>query len=100
MGRYALGLVLTALIVITPSPAFALGADYSQDDLKSHVGRFGGQTAIHGYWVNWEDVFFYAGDAKAFNQFVEAYSNFKHVKLQVVIHPGTTNASSPWHKDK
>jgi hypothetical protein len=81
---------------ITASSAFGLGADHSKEELKRRA--VAGQTPVHGYFVNWEDVFYFAGDAKAFNQFVDAYSKFKDVKLQVVIHAGTTTASSPWDK--
>jgi hypothetical protein len=89
-------LVGLAVLGIATPYAFGLGADHGKEELKRHV--IGGQTPVHGYFVNWEDVFFFAGDAKAFNQFVDAYSKFKDVKLQVVIHAGTTNAKSPWDK--
>src|SRR5262249_19206163 len=86
-----------AVAGIAIPPAFGLGADYSKDELKFH-GTIGGQTPVHGYWVNWEDVFFYAGDAKAFNQFIDAYSKFKYRKLKVVLHVGPHSAQSPWDK--
>ncbi len=97
MARYIVGLLFAVLVGNATSQAFALASDYSKEQLKSS-GNVGGQVPIHGYWVNSADVFFYAGEAKAFNQFVEAYSKLKHAKLKVVIHPGATNASSPWDK--
>jgi hypothetical protein len=96
MNRFVHGALVLAVLGFTASRVLALGCDYSKDYLKLHGEFVKGQTPVHGYFVNWEDVFFYAGDAKAFNRFVDAYSKFKHVKLKVVIHPGTKNASSPW----
>ena len=96
--RFACILGAVAAIAIGASQAFALGADYSPQALRQRAGSIGGQTPVHGYWVNWEDVFFYAGDAKAFNQFIEAYGSLERCKHKVVIHPGSKLASSPWDK--
>jgi hypothetical protein len=79
----AVGLLLA---VVVPSRAFALAADYGPDEFTFRPGAIGDQVPFHGYWVNSQDFFFYAGDASAFNQFIEAYSTFKHKQLQVVIH--------------
>ncbi len=95
--RYAAGIGVLLLAGLTPLPAFGLAADYGKDDLKLH-GTFAGQVPVHGYWVNWTDLFFYAGDARAFNQFVEAYSRLEHRRRKVVLHRGTKRAASPWDK--
>src|SRR5579872_970311 len=94
MKRFRVILLAVVVLGITAARVFGLGADFPKDDLVNH--KFAGQTPVHGYFVNSEDVFFFAGDAKAFNQFVDAYSKLKDVKLQVVIHAGTTTARSPW----
>jgi hypothetical protein len=88
--RFALG--MASLV------ARGLGSDYSKEDLAEKGQIVTGQIPIHGYWVNWEDVFFYTGDTQAFNRFVEAYGKLSHLQLKVVIHAGTTGARSPWDK--
>ncbi|HEV3025087.1 MAG TPA: discoidin domain-containing protein, partial [Pirellulales bacterium] len=88
---------MAVLLGVTPSRCLALGGNYGPEELKSR-GTIGGPTPVHGYWVNSEDVFFCAGDAKAFNPFNEAYGNFKHRLLKVVIHRGPKQAASPWEK--
>jgi hypothetical protein len=96
MNRYSLCVLIIAVFDFTAPEVFALGRDFSKEALEREGVFVKGQIPIHGYHVNWEDVFFYTGDAKAFNKFMEVYSNLKHVKLKVVIHPGTKSASSPW----
>jgi hypothetical protein len=80
----------------TPIP---LGSDFSRQELETQGQFVKGQIPVHGYWVNWEDVFFYQGDAKAFHQFMEVYRQFRHVQLSVVLHSGAGEARSPWDKE-
>lgn len=89
--------VFAALLLAVCPKAFALAADYGPDELKMR-GSVGGQVPIHGYWVNWEDIFFYAGDAEAFNQFIAAYADWRHRRLELVIHRGPKQAASPWRQ--
>src|SRR5579884_2743741 len=96
MVRYAAGLLLVALVGGTPAPAFALGRDFPKDELERRGTFVKGQTPVHGFFVNWTDVFFYAGDARAFNEFVAACDKVKKDKLKVVVHQGPKFASSPW----
>jgi hypothetical protein len=98
MRRFAGFVLMVALLGGPTSEALALGADYSKQDLASKGQLVKGQKPVHGYWVNWEDVFFYAGDTAAFNQFVAAYSKTKNARLRVVIHAGARKARSPWDK--
>jgi hypothetical protein len=56
------------------------------------------EERVHGFWVNETDVFFYDGDTRAFNQFLDAYGKLKSTALQVVLHPGARKARSPWDK--
>ena len=57
-----------------------------------------GPNCVHGFMVNWEDTFFFAGDTAAFNKFVEGYGKRDDLKRRVVIHAGTKKARSPWDK--
>ena len=98
MRRVPFLLLALFTLAVTPSESYALAADYSKAQLKTK-GVFADQMPVHGYWVNWEDVFWYAGDDKAFNQFTQAYAKFKHVQLKVVLHAGEKSASSPWDKE-
>lgn len=91
-------MLLAACFGAAPSQAFALGGDYGPDALKMCPGSIGGQTPVHGRWHEWEQVFFYAGDAGAFNPFIEAYSKLPHRKLHVVMHREPKQAASPWRQ--
>src|SRR5262249_14325399 len=98
MRQLALPCLILALSPWAASVALGLGADFSKDELQRSGQLVKGQIPVHGYFVNWEDVFFYAGDTAAFNKFVEAYGQMQGVKLRVVIHTGTKKAHSPWDK--
>jgi len=101
--RFLFFAVLIAACAV-PSLLFAVGAD--------HKGPVGGTDKwpqglrdlanrpdrVHGYFLNFEDVFFYSGDTWAFNLFLDDYSKLEKTVLQVVIHPGPQWASSPWGK--
>jgi hypothetical protein len=95
MARVA-SLALAVLLLAACAPkALGLGADFSKANLvQGELVK--GQTPVHGYFVNWEDVFFYSGDTKALNEFLAAYGKLPKAKLRVVIHAGTTRARSPW----
>lgn len=53
---------------------------------------------VHGYFVNDEDVFFFAGDGDQLNAFLKSYSQLPNTRLQVVLHPGHPEVKSPWNK--
>jgi hypothetical protein len=96
------------LATLLPGRALALGSDHPADrpisaqpewpaglhGLLSHAGR------VHGYFVNANDYFFYAGDAKALNEAIKAYAALKDTPLTLVLHPGKGAARSPWSKEK
>lgn len=96
--------VLTVLVFAAPE-VFGLGSDHPKGPVDGHahwpqglkelVNREG---RVHGFWVNDEDVFFYAGDTQALNQFLEVYAKLPKTALTVVIHPGLKNARSPWER--
>jgi hypothetical protein len=53
---------------------------------------------VHGYFVNWEDVFFFSGNTDSLNAFLVQYQALAGTKLQVVLHTGTPQVKSPWDK--
>ena len=73
--------------------AFALGGDHPKERLAAQ-----GRNAVHGYFINESDVFFYSGDAAEFNKFVADLAKKQGTKLQVVVHKGAKKARSPWDK--
>jgi hypothetical protein len=100
--RQFLALALIAsLLHISSAETLGIGRDLPKDYLERHGQLVEGQKPVHGYLVNWEDVFFYAGDTGDFNRFAEAYSKLENVELRIVIHAGATKARSPWgQKDR
>ena len=85
----AIGCLVAALLGVTQ--ATAMGADHPRERLVSH-----GSTCVHGYWINSSDVFFHAGDTVAFNRFIGELAKNHATGLRVVLHPGVTQARSPW----
>ena len=92
MARIIMTLGLLVWFSLPAALAFGLGKDHTKEVIAKR------ENCVHGYWVNWEDVFFYAGDTAAFNKFIAEYSKMPAVRLRVVIHPGTKKARSPWDK--
>ncbi len=95
-------LVCWALLV---REAFGLGSDHPQGPVAGNKGWPAGlkelanrRERVHGFWVNETDVFFYDGDTRAFNRFLEAYGKLNNTALRVVLHPGLSKARSPWDK--
>ena len=86
-------LTIAASMVLIPD-----GMDFPKDYLDRLSKSNGGAIAVHGYNVNWHDVVFYRGDAKAFNKFIDAYSKQEAKHLKVILHVGTGRARSPWDK--
>src|SRR5688572_7823778 len=90
--RFPLALVLLGLLT---AEVCALGADHGKDELARR-----GPNCVHGFFVNWVDVFFFTGDAAACNAFVAEQVKDKGVLVRVVLHPGPKNAWSPWDKQE
>lgn len=95
--------VFASLLVVAP-PLLGLGADYPKGPLgnsawpKGFAEVVNRPERVHGFFVNSVDMFFYAGDTQALNQFLEAYGKVADASLKVIIHPGAKNAWSPWDK--
>src|SRR5262245_51707725 len=83
-----------ALAGFTVSEAAGLGRDFSKEELEANGQLVKGQKPVHGYWINWDDTYFYSGDSAALNQFLVAYGKLQHFKLKVVIHSGAKTAPS------
>ena len=99
MRRLFIFALIVALFSLSASQALAIGRDLPKDYLEDHGQLVKGQIPVHGFMVNWEDVFFYSGDTAAFNKFVEAYSKLENVEHRIVIHAGSKKARSPWDKE-
>jgi hypothetical protein len=91
--------LIVAWFPLSAAEALALGRDLPKDYLEEHGQLVQGQIPVHGFMVNWEDVFFYSGETTDFNCFVEAYSKLENLEHRIVIHPGTKRARSPWDKE-
>ncbi len=92
------------VVAIASSLVFALGGDYKgaisgfphwPEGLEALVNH---ENRVHGFFVNSEDIFFYAGDTKTFNEFLASYSKLDNTVLQLVLHIGPKQARSPWDK--
>lgn len=53
---------------------------------------------VYGYWCNGTDRFCYAGDAEAFNEFVEGYARLKDTPLIVILHAGREEGGDENHR--
>jgi hypothetical protein len=85
------------IAILASSAAFALGGDVggcdldwdAQDALPGLLGN-----CVHHYFVNATDVFFFEGDAAALVAQMNGLAAL--APLSVVLHSGTTKATSPW----
>ena len=99
--------VIGCSLLLTSREAFALGADHPNDrpvtgstnwpkglDLLINT-----TNRVHGYFVNAEDIFFFAGSAPELAAFLQKYSQLDGVaKRRLILHEGTGEAKSPWGK--
>jgi len=99
MVRSVVLVLVLGVYAVTAPKALALGRDLPKDYLEEHGQLVKGQIPVHGFMVNWEDVFFYAGGTAEFNRFVEAYSKLENIEHRIVIHAGAKKARSPWDNE-
>jgi hypothetical protein len=100
-------LALTCLVLLLHCDCvLALGGDYPPGmpllvptnwptglaDLRDHQGR------VHGYFLNFEDLCFYSGDAASFNRFLTNYTALPITSHTLVLHRGYGTAKSPWNR--
>src|SRR5215469_14260917 len=99
MARLFLFALALLCSCFTATEALALGSDHPKgpvtgnelwpEGLKQLANR---PDRVHGFWVNETDVFFYNGDSKKFNQFIDGYRQLQATVLRVVIHAGIQKA--------
>lgn len=51
---------------------------------------------VHGWFVNWEDVFYFTGDTQELNRFISRTGALPGGDLRVILHPGSLAVRSPW----
>lgn len=100
-----LGVMVVVAACSTPVSALAIGSDYDKPPspgpdwwapaLRELVRN---EHWVHGYLVNAEDKHFYAGNTEAINEFLQAYAQLDETRLEIVLHEGTHQATSPWNK--
>jgi len=88
-------LAILFVLLSYSTPIFALGRDYPLGPvhgpdrwpagLDKLVSR---EERVNGYFVNANDSFFFAGDTKALNEFLEQYATLKNTPIRLVLHPG------------
>src|SRR5688572_14840873 len=96
--------LLTLAVLAVPTFAWALGADHRKDPVRNPKWPAGleelvnADNRVHGYFVNWEDVFFFRGDTASLNAFLDRYGKLPDTELRLVLHPGRLRVKSPWDK--
>jgi hypothetical protein len=105
MRLASLTAVLLALALL-PHAAFGLGADHPNDQpvggsdkwpegLRELVNR---PERVHGFFVNWQDYFYFAGDGEKLDAFLKTYAKLPDTNRKIVLHPGKPEVQSPWDK--
>lgn len=100
-----LALILLASLTCSAS-VWALGSDYrngqpvqSSSWPEGLAKLVNAPHRVHGFWVNSEDIFFFAGNTEDFNRFLQEYSELKSIaEHKLIRHGGTGVAKSPWDK--
>lgn len=105
-GVYAAALLIAWAILA--ANAYAMGGDHPAGEKialdrapEGLNGLINSGDRIGGFFVNAEDVLFYAGDTAAFNAFLKQYAGIKNIAGHlVVIHQGRRRALAPWDENK
>ena len=101
-------LVAVSLTISLAARVYGLGSDHAADQPvyldKAPPGLNGlinQKTRVHGYFVNQEDRFFFAGDTAAFEAFLKQYAGLDGIAgHRLLVHHGKGVAKSPWDKGK
>lgn len=89
-------LLIVGIVAVICPPAFALASEY---DLNRPIGQqpewpggvadlLNSQKPAYAYFVNFQDNFYYSGDAAAFNAFMERYGKLDGIPHTLVLHCG------------
>ncbi len=97
-------LLIPTLVLACSIQAFGLGADHpvdrpvNLDKAPSGVNELINNTnRVHGFFVNAEDRFFFAGDSSDCALFLKQYAALKGIAgHRLIIHPEKGVAKSPW----
>ncbi|MEM8737797.1 MAG: hypothetical protein AAGG38_04875 [Planctomycetota bacterium] len=93
--------VILGLALLVPTVVWALGSDHPQQVVQQPNWPEGlaelanAENRVHGFFVNWEDFFFFRGETADLNEFLTRYSMLASTKLEVVLHPGKLEVRSP-----
>jgi len=99
--------VVACVLIVVAQDVFALGSDYPGDrpvtgstNWPTGMNKLVNATnRVHGYFVNAEDIFFYAGGAAEFTAFLQEYSRLEGIESRcLILHDGIGEAKSPWEK--
>jgi hypothetical protein len=91
MKRLVFGCLMLVIAGATAKEAFALGNDFTKEQIAA-----AGKHCVHGYWVNLQNVLFFAGDVAQLNRDLPKYLQGDYASRKVVLHVGTKRAESPW----
>ena len=111
VGTSTLNCVRTALLCLAlfalPIPGYPLGSDHPKDRPvgesslwpKGLSSLANATNRVGGFFVNAEDVFFFAGGAEEFGRFLQGYSEINGIVAhKLVVHAEKGVAKSPWDK--
>ena len=96
------------LSLITAPKAFALGADHPSDkpltaqtNWPAGLERLVNSThRVHGFFVNSEDFYFFAGSEARFTEFLKDFAQLGGTEpKRLIVHEGVGEAKSPWGKE-
>jgi len=107
MRSVRLGFGVTSVLCAAAVGVWGLGADHGSGPIGPNDGGwpeefreiFNRKDRVHGYFVNSGDVFYYAGDTKACNEFLEQCSKLGDADHELILHPGRAKVRSPWDKE-
>jgi hypothetical protein len=108
MRTAVIAAVIAGVILTCCAYAFPMAAEYRSRTMVQQpswpeglADLLNSQTLAYGYWVNSLDYFYYAGDTKAFNEFLERYAKLPMPQLigreatrTLVLHVGAAETKN------
>ena len=106
MNHLKIAILTISVVALSGAETFPIGMDHGpvgKTSLRANISPalrelINRKDRVHGYLVNSEDIFFYAGDTDALNQFLRGFAELKNTNLTISINQSLTHASSPWDK--
>ncbi len=100
-------MVMIAAVAAACSVATGMGARFGAGPMSHSDGWPDGlldlcnsKSRVDGYWVNANTWCHFAGDAKAFNAFLNRYASLTPTPLRLILHPGPRRSNDGWTADK